>query len=276
MFVFCLLVYIFFMIDYLMLGHMTRDLLPDGGVAPGGSSLYGALTAYRLGQRVGVVSAHAALPPQWPQSITLAWTSAITPPTFENRYQVGMRTQMIHAVAPPITMIDIPTDWCDAPIVHFGPVLQEIPEQLVHAFPGALIGVTPQGWMRKWDSALPSPVYAMPWQPSTTVLHAIDALVLSIEDVHGDLAVVAAYAAHCPLVALTRGVRGATLFIQGVPVEIDAAPAQERDPTGAGDVFAATLFCRLHAGDTPIEAAHTAAQVAAVSVEAVGAGGLLM
>lgn len=263
------------MIDYLMLGHMTRDLLPDGGATPGGSSLYAALTAHRLGQRVGIVSARTALPQAWPQAISLAWTDATTPPTFENLYQAGVRTQIVHALAAPMSKADIPIQWCNAPIVHLGPVLQEIPEQLVHAFPGALIGVTPQGWMRRWNATLPSPVHATPWRPPVTVLQAIDALVLSIEDVYGDLATVAAYAAHCPIVALTRGAQGATLFIKGVPIEIPAASAQEHDPTGAGDVFAATLFYRLHTGDTPIEAAHMAAQIAATSVEAIGASGLL-
>lgn len=262
------------MIDYLMLGHITRDLLPEGGAAPGGSSLYAALTAHRLGHRVGIVSAQAALPAGWPEAIELAWTAAATPPTFENLYGAEIRTQLIHTVAPPIAIVDIPIEWIHAPIVHLGPVLQEIPEQLVHAFPGAFVGVTPQGWMRRWDITMPSVVHATPWKPSAAVLHAIDALVLSIEDVHGNVGVAAAYTAHCPLVALTRGANGATLFIDGVPVEIAAVPVHEHDPTGAGDVFAATLFCRLHAGDTPIEAAHVAARVAATSVGASGPNGL--
>ena len=43
-----------------------------------------------------------------------------------------------------------------------------------------------------------------------------------------------------------------------------------RDPTGAGDVFAATLFTRLHETGDPIEAARYAAYVAAISVEGPG------
>ncbi len=48
--------------DYLMLGHFTRDVLPDGTTTPGGTSLYAALTAHHLGRDVGVVSAPAGLP----------------------------------------------------------------------------------------------------------------------------------------------------------------------------------------------------------------------
>ena len=45
--------------DYLLLGHFTRDVLPDRTTIPGGTSLYAALTAHRLGRHVGVVSALA-------------------------------------------------------------------------------------------------------------------------------------------------------------------------------------------------------------------------
>ena len=42
-----------------------------------------------------------------------------------------------------------------------------------------------------------------------------------------------------------------------------APPRNEADPTGAGDVFAAALFVRLHRGDTPEQAARFATRVAA-------------
>jgi len=149
-------------------------------------------------------------------------------------------------------------------------VLGETPEQLVDAFPHALLGVTPQGWMRTWDEPLPGPVLYRPWQPTPSVLERIDALVLSIEDVRGDEALVAGYARHCALVALTRGAQGSTLFLRGVPHYIPAFPATERDPTGAGDVFAAALLIRLHETGDPLDAARFASYVAALSVEGAG------
>jgi sugar/nucleoside kinase (ribokinase family) len=71
-------------------------------------------------------------------------------------------------------------------------------------------------------------------------------------------------------VALTRGAQGSTLFVRGVPHHIPAFPAIERDPTGAGDVFAATLFSRLRETGDPFEAARFASYVAARSVEGAG------
>jgi len=257
--------------DYLLLGHVTRDVLPDGTTAPGGTSLYSALTAHRLGQRVAVVSAPAELPADWPTAIAVAFHPSPSPPTFENRYSAQGRQQILHAASEAMTLADIPLEWRAAPVVHLGPVLGETPASLVSLFPGALLGVTPQGWMRTWHPALPSIINYRPWLPDPVLLKRIDVLVLSIEDVKGDLALVAEYARHCALVALTQGARGATLFQHGEPHAISAFPAIERDPTGAGDVFAAALLVRLHETGDPIAAAHFAACVAAGSIE--GAGG---
>ena len=256
--------------DYLMLGHFTRDVLPDGATTPGGTSLYAALTAHRLGRNVGVVSAPAELPTNWPDAIQIAFHASPAPPTFENRYTPEGRKQTLHAASRPITLEVIPEDWRTAPLIHLGPVLGETPEQLVDAFPDALLGVTPQGWMREWNDPLPSPVLYRPWRPAPRVLERIDALVLSIEDVRGDEALVVRYARHCALVALTRGAQGSTLFVRGVPHHIPAFPAIERDPTGAGDVFAATLFSRLRETGDPFDAARFASYVAARSVEGAG------
>ncbi len=261
--------------DYLLLGHFTRDVLPDGTTRPGGTSLYAALTAHRLGRRVAVVSAPAELPPGWPDAITIAFHASPSPPTFENRYTPQGRQQTLHATSTPIALTDIPAAWRAAPIVHLGPVLGETPEALITAFPGALIGVTPQGWMRTWEPVLPGPVAYRPWRPDPAVLGHISVLVLSIEDVKGDEALVVEYAQHCPLVALTRGAQGATLFVHSTPKHIAPFPAVERDPTGAGDVFAAALLVRLQETGDPLEAARFAACVAAASVEGLGTSQVL-
>jgi sugar/nucleoside kinase (ribokinase family) len=257
--------------DYLLLGHFTRDVLPDGTTAPGGTSLYASYAAQRLGRHVAVVSAPAELPPDLLETIAVAFHNSPTPPTFENQYTPQGRRQILHAASLPITLANIPIEWRTAPIVHLGPVLGETPEELAYAFPNALLGVTPQGWMRAWGPDLPGLVAYRPWRPAEQLLQRIDALVLSIEDVKGDEALVASWARHCRLVALTHGANGATLFIAGQPYHVDAFPATERDPTGAGDVFAAALLVRLHETGDPLDAARFAACVAAGSVEGRGA-----
>lgn len=256
--------------DYLLLGHFTRDVLPDGSIAPGGTAIYAALTAHRLGRNAGIVSARAMLPAQWPDAIKLAFIEEMDTPIFENRYTPAGRVQILHAESGAITLENVPPAWRDARVVHLGPILAETPEQLAYAFPNALLGMTPQGMMRSWDPALPGAISYRAWEPPPRLLERINALVMSIEDVRGDEERARSYARHCPLVVLTRGAAGSTLFINGQPHTIAAYPATERDPTGAGDVFAAALLVRLDETGDPIEAANFAAYVAARSVEGIG------
>ena len=118
------------------------------------------------GPEVGVVSAPAELPAGWPAAIQIAFHASPTPPTFENRYTPEGRKQILHTASQPITLAAIPPAWRAAPLIHLGPVLGEVPEQLVEAFPSALLGVTPQGWMRAWNEPLPGPVLYRPWAPA--------------------------------------------------------------------------------------------------------------
>jgi sugar/nucleoside kinase (ribokinase family) len=262
--------------DYLLLGHVTRDLLTDGSTTPGGTAMYSALTAFRMGCRVGVVSAPAPLPTGWPPDIELAYCERLPAPTFENRYTPEGRVQILHAGAGALTLDDVPPMWRSAPVIHLGPIAAETPAALAFAFPGALIGMTPQGLMREWDEPLPSQIRYRPWRPEPELLRRIDALVLSIEDIRGDEQLGLDYARYCRIVALTRGAAGSTLYLDGVPHHVDAFPAVERDPTGAGDVFAAALLVRLHETKDPLEAARFAARVAAKSVEGPGSNAIPM
>ena len=42
--------------QYLVIGHISADLLPNGTAVLGGTALYSALTSARLGWRVGVLT----------------------------------------------------------------------------------------------------------------------------------------------------------------------------------------------------------------------------
>jgi sugar/nucleoside kinase (ribokinase family) len=55
---------------------------------------------------------------------------------------------------------------------------------------------------------------------------------------------------------------------------VPAAPAQQVDPTGAGDVFALILGLASWAGRAPLDAARRAASAAARVVEGPGLGSL--
>ncbi len=258
------------MIDFLAVGHVTRDLLPDGGAAPGGTALYAALTAHRLGLRAAVYTAGAAAV----EGIDWYALPAAEPSTFENRYQDGRRRQWLHAAAPALSAEDLPTAWRQASVVLLGPVLHEVEAARAAAFSGSLVGMTPQGWLRDWDEPLPSPLRPRDWQPTDTELAGINVLVLSPEDVGGDQAAAEAYARRVPIGVVTLGVRGSLMFRGGTAEPVPAYHADEVDPTGAGDVFTATLLIRLWETGDAAAAARYAAAAAACAVEGLATSAL--
>jgi sugar/nucleoside kinase (ribokinase family) len=143
-----------------------------------------------------------------------------------------------------------------------------VDETLVAHFPAALLGLTPQGWMRRWDAD--GIVYPTAWEPSDALLARADAVILSREDVGDDTARIEDYARRTRLLVLTAGWKGATVYYHG---EVRAYPAPivtEVDPTGAGDIFAAAFLIALHALGDPFCAAQFANCVAAHSVERSG------
>ncbi|MCC6791172.1 MAG: carbohydrate kinase, partial [Thermomicrobiales bacterium] len=146
--------------EYLVIGHICADLRPDGTAVLGGTALYSALTAARLGWRVGVLTRGAygrtidgiAVPSldEYAGELSIVVQDAETPTMFINEYNAGRRVQQMPKWAGPIDLRGLPPHWRNAKVIHLGPIAQEIdPKQTGGLTPGFL-GVTPQGWMRDW------------------------------------------------------------------------------------------------------------------------------
>lgn len=262
-------------IDYLLVGHVTQDLTPDGPM-PGGTAAYAGLTARALGARPGLVTSFsddAALGSIGDLSLSVTRSDAST--LFVNIYAREGRVQKLVSIASRLTLDSIPHDWRSARVVHLGPVADEVDPGIAHApcFSHAFVGATPQGWMRAWDTG--GTVLHKPWAAFEAMGRAIDAVVLSEEDIGGDETMVARLAATFELLVVTRGPRGARLFRRGDPVvDIDVRPRVELDPTGAGDVFAASFFWLVARGAEPARAASVACDLAGDSVERSGLDGV--
>src|SRR6266566_3275836 len=89
--------------DFLAIGHVTRDVRPDGSFSLGGTVTFAALTAYRLGLVAAVVTCAdaellAELPARLPQ-IGLAVNPSPATTAFVNIYHDGFRTQYLRARA---------------------------------------------------------------------------------------------------------------------------------------------------------------------------------
>ena len=258
-------------LDYLVIGHVTRDLV-DGDFMLGGTASYAARTARALGCRVGVItSARYDLDLSGVlDDVTITRFPAATTTTFKNIYSAGGRSQVLHSVAETLTPAIVPSNW-RAKIVHLGPVARECDPALVNTFGDAFMGLTPQGWMRRWDQA--GRVSACQWEDAEPLLARADAVVLSEEDVGGDEALVARYAAQTRLLVVTQAAKGCTVHVAGQSRHFSAPVVPEVDPTGVGDVFAAAFFVRLQQDGDPWTAARFANCVAAHSVTRVGLSG---
>jgi sugar/nucleoside kinase (ribokinase family) len=277
--------------DLLVIGHATRDLLPDGSWRLGGSVTFASVTASRLGARPAVVTSGTpevveALHPLLAEGHTITCVPAAEATSFENIYEGGTRRQHLRGRAASLSLAAVPERSRCAPIVLLAPVAQEVAPEMASAFPGALVAATPQGWLRRWreDGA----VYPGAFDAASHVLPHLDALILSREDLlpppgsaiaglsaaEAD-AQIAAWARMVPIVVVTSGAQGADLYLDGKPPEtFPGYPAREVDPTGAGDVFATAFLLRLHETGDARRAMDFANRVAALSIEGEGVHGI--
>jgi len=255
-------------IDYLLIGHIARDLTPEGPQL-GGTVTYSALTARALGLRVGIVTSWGSELPLGPlQTIPIVNLASENSTTFENVTTSNGRVQTVHNVAQELDYYLIPDLWRNAPIVHLGPLVQEVEPSIVRQFSSSLIGLTPQGWLRAWDRE--GKVYATEWPEAAFVLQHAGAAVLSLEDVKGNETRLQEMATYCRVLAVTEGVKGVRIYWNGDVRRFPATEVEAVDTTGAGDIFATAFFVRLHTTRDPWEAARFANLLASSSVTRTG------
>jgi sugar/nucleoside kinase (ribokinase family) len=273
--------------DFLTIGHVTRDILPDQTFSLGGTVTFAALTAYRLGLVTAITTCadtelQTELPTRLPE-IGLAIRTSFETTAFVNIYHEGFRTQYLRARADQLLLEDVPEAWLKAPIVLFGPLDQELLPSLVKLFPrypGSIFAATPQGWLRQWnDDGRVSPT---PWTSAREILPLLDVLILSHEDLlpfaNGNRTeadtLLSQWSMQVPLLVATDGKYGATLFQHGVVERFPAYAAHEVDPTGAGDVFAAAFLVHYHRHGDPRMAVDFANCVSSLSIEQLGIAGI--
>jgi sugar/nucleoside kinase (ribokinase family) len=72
------------------------------------------------------------------------------------------------------------------------------------------------------------------------------------------------------VLAITEAAEGARLYWNGDVRRFRRTAIKEVDPTGAGDIFAAAFFTRLHSTRDPWEAARFATNLSSFSVTRTG------
>lgn len=259
---------------YLLIGHVTNDVSPGNAITTGGTVTYGAVIAKQLGWKPAIVTAAGPdfAPPAYLADIDWHIVPSPQTTTFRNTYDAqGNREQTIGPVARPIRAADVPPEWRSASIVHLGPLNKEVPVSLSSILDRSFLVVTPQGWMRQWDQQ--GAVSRGEWVEADEMLAAINAAVISIEDIGGNWSMAEQWAALCPLLIVTQGAMGCTVFSNGQQQMVPPRPSQPVDLTGAGDVFATAFAIRFKETDNPWRAARFANVTASMAIEREGSEG---
>ncbi len=254
----------------LALGHVTRDRRPGADVL-GGSVTYGALAALKLGWEAAILtSAGADFEPEreLPGVPTFVRRSPATT-RFANEYDSdGTRRQVVTARADDIDLEPLPDSWRDPDALLLGPVAGELFAVGATALEAGCVGAIAQGYVRAiGQDGIVTP---RSWERPARDLLGVHVLFLSEQDLPGAESRSRELLACVPIVALTRGWRGLTLFMRDGVHEVPALPRAEVDPTGAGDVFASAFLVRYHETGDPLAAAAFGACAASCVVEGVG------
>lgn len=236
--------------EYLVVGHVTVDLLPDGTPVLGGTAIYSALCAARFGLRAAVLTrgnfdkhgeAVTRALTRFAEEVEIILQSARQPTVFTNTTVAGRRSQTIHSWAGPIDLTGIPAQWRSAEIIHLAPVAQEVDARQAGRLSPQFFGVTPQGWMRRWPPSHSGVVSLTALRLPTEMVSRIDAMVLNAEEQSLARDEIEAVASR-GLVAVTRGPQASQILDRGRLIEVPSVSVRCIDDAGAGDVFAAALF----------------------------------
>jgi 1D-myo-inositol 3-kinase len=260
-------------LDYLALGNPTLDVQAGGSSVLGGSVVYSALQAARLGLSAAIVGRAnpAQLEPYWKpyaEEVGLTLQPAESTTTFRNVSMGDAREQWLEDWAGSIQGLgELP----DSDILHIAPVAQEVAlEKLVAEARSRFVLLTPQGLVRRW-AGLGAQIEHFAREFPAEVSSMLDVVVVSETEAPYLSELLAAVPRHGGLAVVTRGRRGCQVLTRDGSAEYTADPVRIlADPTGAGDCFAATLTTEMFRGRPVPEAVRLATAAASLCVSGAG------
>src|SRR5690554_4788675 len=275
----------------LVVGHITHDYYGDEIVA-GGCAFYGARVPAQLAAPGDFVHLVAVAGDDFDCAaeiadldLTLHRSGETT--VFANYYPANApRVQLLKALAGPVLPEMAPPEWLQADLIHLAPVLGEVDlaawkTSIREVAPNALLAINIQGWIKCAGplfegDAFPGArrVVQKFWEVEAEDFRGVGIACLSEEDVLSQPGLLEKLLKIVALVAFTRGELGSQIFVNGEPTEVGIYPTTATDPTGAGDVFAASFAHKIARGEDPMRAARFAAAAASIVVEDRGARAL--
>jgi hypothetical protein len=262
------------LLDFVAVGHVTIDRV-SGKRRLGGAAAFAALTAARLGLRSGILTSAAPTFPYWDSldGVEIHCQQAARTTEFENIYEGSRRRQRVLAQADALTeagLASIRGRLRDDAAVLYCPVVHEVQLPLAPLAPRGLSGVAPQGFFRRWKPH--GLVESCDWEDASTALARADVVSMSEDDHLAPEELAEEFPGRA--FAVTKGAKGARIYSEGDIFDLPAFTAVEVDPTGAGDVFAASFLLALRGRRPVLRAARFAACVASFAVEAPGIEGI--
>jgi hypothetical protein len=260
-------------------GHVTHDRY-GADITAGGSALYAAKTFEALGCEVAVATAFGA---SFRFGDLLAGFECFVSrsrdtTTFENTYpDDGPRLMLVEHPAATVRPDGLTEAWRAPDILFLAPVIGEVPlEAWLASTEPEKVGLGLQGFLKQegpsHNSRGAATLAPRHFNPSLGLLERVSAVFLSREDIDGyaDKGLLPLLIGATPLVAVTEGQRGATIYHREGAHHVGVRTTEALDPTGAGDTFAAGMLFGMAIGLSVEEAARLGAAAASVVVEARG------
>ena len=257
---------------FLAIGHLSFDVnMVDGGSPsdriPGGASAYATLVAIKHGISSGILT---SVGDDYPVEEILSGIDVRGPKSehtssFANYYDGDNRNQVLIASGSKIFESEIPVGWTQPNILYVGPLLHELPTDIVNWFEPELSCLVPSGWLRRWGA-------------DGVITHA-RALVLSQRKKWDVIVVSEAEIANLSLeqlrlfseiICVTRGQLGARIWKGRDWVDIPVIKSAPVDLTGAGDVWASAFVIALNDGRNIEDAGMYASAASAIGIESIG------
>ena len=223
--------------DLLCIGHCCHDIHENGTIL-GGTTSYASQVAKALGYNSVVFSSVGRdfrfFDAFKRNGIPFYYTLGEETTKFENVYTSNGRTQYLLSRAKDIKVEDIPKAYKKVPMVLIGPIADEVDFGCIEYFQQSLVGVTIQGFLRRWNEEGRVYPKVLEWSR----LKGVDIAFLSDEDITGMEEALDSIKAYCRMVVVTHGGRGTTVYFEDKAYFKPSFPVHEVDATGAGDVFA--------------------------------------
>jgi len=286
--------------EYLLIGHFTKDILPDENYKLGGTVYYSGITAKKLGSEVKILTSFASdiakeisknkllkkmeiinipsrhsttfknvYPVRNSQNLTLRKKYFKSPlrNCISNRvYFVEKRKQFLYSRARKILPKFLPQNWENPSILHLAPLAGEVSGKTAKEFKNSLIGATLQGWLRKKNKD--NSVSFNLGKNYRYYLPLFNVAILSEHDVNCDLKLIKEFAKYAQTLVVTKGKKGCVIFQKNkVKIIKPKKIFSFGDLTGTGDVFAAAFLIKFKETKNPSLAGVFANETACFRIE---------